>query len=97
MDGEIMTTGQIILALINILMTLVGVLVAFQVKRLYQSVDALSGKDTQLEQQITAHREDVLRNYSSTNELAAVRDEVFKRFDRFEDTIMGAIRRIPGP
>lgn len=91
-----MPTGQIILIVINLLLAIVGFTISLMIKRLYQSVDALVLKDAAIQKEVTEHREDVLRNYSSTSELAALRDEVFKRLDRFEDNIMHAIRRIPG-
>lgn len=90
-----MSIAQLVSIVINILLTVVGVLIAFQVRRLYQAIDALGLKDSQLEKQILEHREDVLKNYTSSNELGALRDDVYKRFDRFEDNIMSAIRRIP--
>ncbi len=90
-----MSNAQLVLICLNALLTVVGAIIAFNVKRLYQSIDALSSKDTQIEKLVIEHREDVLKNYSSTSELAALRDEVVKRFDRFEDNIMNAIRRIP--
>jgi hypothetical protein len=95
-NGDTMSTGQIVLIVINILLTMVGASIAFQIKRLYEAIDALASKDEQMEKQITAHREDMLKNYSSTVELNSLRNEVFKRFDRFEDNVMNAIRKIPG-
>jgi hypothetical protein len=95
MNGDAMDNVQLVLMVLQGLLTLVGILIAFQVKRLYQTVDALSGKDSQLEKLIVDHREDVLKSYASAIELVGLRDEFTKRFDRFEDNIMNAIRRIP--
>ncbi len=64
------------------------------IKRLYVSVDALAKKDNAIEAMVTKHREDVLQNYSKSTSLAELKDDVFKRFDRFEDNVMKAIRNI---
>lgn len=96
MEGEI-SVGQMILIVINILLTIVGFTISLMIKRLYESVDNLVLKDAAIQREVTEHREDVLKNYASGADLAALRDEFFKRFDRFEDNIMHAIRRIPPP
>lgn len=91
------TAPQLVLITVNILFTVCGFVISLMIKRLYESVDKLIDKDTLIEAQVTAHREDVLKNYSSVSDLSDLKAEVFKRFDRFEDTIMHAIRKIPAP
>lgn len=88
--------GQVILIVINLLLCIVGFVISLMIKRLYQSVDLLVKKDDAIQLQVNTHREDTLRNFSRTEELKNLREEVFKRMDRMEDSIMRAIRNIPG-
>lgn len=88
---------QFILIVVNVMLSLAGFIITFMIQRLYKSIDQLYTQQVGIQREVTLHREDLLKNYASTADLSSVRDEVFKRFDRFEDTIMKAIRRIPGP
>lgn len=92
---EAISIGQIVLIAINILLTICGFVISFMIKRLYDSVDKQTAISTSIQQQVVNHREDVLKNYSSTTDLNELKSEVFRRFDRFEDTVMSAIRKIP--
>lgn len=89
------SVGQILLIAVNALLAVCGFVISLMIKRLYDSVDKLASRDMLIQEQVTSHREDVLKNYSSVSDLNELKSEVFKRFDRFEDTVMSAIRKIP--
>ena len=90
-------TGQILIIVVNTLLVVVGFVISIMIKRLYKSIDALYKKHSDIEIIIDKHREDVLANYTSNARFSDLKNDITKRFDRFEDNVLNAIRKIPQP
>lgn len=89
--------AQWALLAVNVMLSIGGFVVTFMIQRLYKSVDQLYAQLGGMQREVTEHREDVLKNYACENDLITLRDSVFKRFDRFEDTMLRALQRSPTP
>lgn len=92
---EVISLGQLILIGVNVLLAVIGFIASLMINRLYKSVDALYKKDSNIEEIVNKHREDVLANYTSNNRFSDLKNDVFDRIDRFEQNVMNAIRKIP--
>lgn len=82
---------ELILILVNSAIAVAGFVMVWFINRLTKAIDKLVSEDAAIHERITAHREDVLKNYVRSEHLEGIKKDVIGRVDRLEGSFKEAL------